>query len=134
MYSLMNPQDVQNVIQETAPVFGIESNENRSVTSPKLPQILPAPPSNAQQINTDKTENPVVKEQVTTPVVSENALVPYTPNFNEPQPENSFDILELLSDGSDADLILAATQIENETEKPCLQHQQQRPPPAANLW
>lgn len=42
----------------------------------------------------------------------ESALVPYVPENSKSQDDNNFDILELLADCDDDELVMAATQVQ----------------------
>ena len=113
MYSLLRPSDVARVIGECTPHFEIASNPD-TVNQPT--PILPELPSNA-------TPQKLIPATITTPQednitvnTSENALVPFNPqeNITKHNASPQIDILELLTDGADADLLLVATQIENQ--------------------
>ena len=121
VYSLMHPLDVQKVLAETLPVFEIEQNssaaEHATLSVSTIPSLAIATPKKVYQVtNNEHLQVPAVQENST--LNTESALVPYVPPEAEeklPQvDEPGFDILELLSDGSDVDLIMAATQIENQ--------------------
>ena len=110
MYSLLWPCDVQKVTNECNPVFEIE--ENPDVNQQAIP-VLPPPVQNKTELN----KTVAVPNQTISNVteLSETAVVPYiSPQENAQQDNHNFDILELLSDGADADLLITATQIENQ--------------------
>ena len=113
MYSLLQPSDVAKVTRECAPVFEIKSNPDMmSHPMPMLPQ-----PQCAQLNVQQKTPLSAIQPQETAlPQISEQAIVPYLSlQEDESRKEKQgFDILELLSDDADTDLMLAATQIENQ--------------------
>ena len=111
MYSLLRPGDVAKVTQECSPHFEIE-NENMLA--------LPAPPTTSEiqpkigQSNINAPTTVPSNEQVIQN--SETAITPYMPQQQQLPLETApnFDLLELLCDGNDTDLVMAATQVESE--------------------
>ena len=100
MYSLIYPSDVWQVIQEYNPVFELNPPQDPSA----LPSIM--------QLQVQEVKIP--KQ----PAPSENAVIPFT--FQQGTPsgnESEIGYSSLICDGTDNDIILAATQIEENVEK-----------------
>ena len=99
-YSLFNPVEVQKALAD-APNFEIE--EPRS-----------APPALA--VNCEN-ETHALHPTGTNLLPLESALQPYNTNQNAPDDEYNFDLLDIINDVNDDQLMIAATQMEQDYDK-----------------
>ena len=126
IYSLFRPSDVNRVLNECSPHFEVTDEsetaqlpqQNMLMQVPQQTRETPVPLAVApQSINTNQTI-----QNATNTVVTENAITPYVPQQSEvnalapPAQIEQFDFLKFLCDDDDNELVMAATQVENQLE------------------